>query len=271
MAVPGLRLRTGAIGTDAIAVAVIYRASHVTPIGAPAILDAASFVDPRATGFPRNRPALAQTFSDGASTTFTVAVNHLRAKGCSGASGPDQDQGNGAACFDETRRLAMLELDAWLQTDPTGSGDPDFLVMGDLNAYAMESPITSFLPLGYVDLVAQFRDDAATFVFDGQSGTLDYLLASDSFAAQVDLALEWRINADEVELLDYNDSLQTAGESFFEAKPTGTSLFDGASPARSSDHDPVVAVLPEPGVGPSLAVASLALAAWRKRANARNA
>ena len=29
----------------------------------------------------------------------------------------------------------------WLATDPTGSGDPDFLIMGDLNSYAQEDPI----------------------------------------------------------------------------------------------------------------------------------
>lgn len=29
----------------------------------------------------------------------------------------------------------------WLATDPTGSGDPDVLIMGDLNSYALEDPM----------------------------------------------------------------------------------------------------------------------------------
>ena len=45
------------------------------------------------------------------------------------------------------RRPGQLQPDAtaaaqalvdWLATDPTGSGDPDFLIIGDLNSYAME-------------------------------------------------------------------------------------------------------------------------------------
>ena len=35
-------------------------------------------------------------------------------------------------------RAAAEALVDWLATDPTGSGDPDFLIMGDLNSYAQE-------------------------------------------------------------------------------------------------------------------------------------
>ena len=37
-------------------------------------------------------------------------------------------------------------------TDPTGSGDPDFLVLGDLNAYAQEDPIRAFAAGGYTGI-----------------------------------------------------------------------------------------------------------------------
>ena len=40
-----------------------------------------------------------------------------------------------------TRTLAAQALVDWLATDPTGSGDADFLIMGDLNSYAQEDPI----------------------------------------------------------------------------------------------------------------------------------
>ena len=38
-----------------------------------------------------------------------------------------------------TRPTSLL---AWLATDPTGTGDPDVLMLGDYNSYAMEDPIT---------------------------------------------------------------------------------------------------------------------------------
>ena len=42
---------------------------------------------------------------------------------------------------DGKRVEAARALLAWLQTDPTKSGDPDQLIVGDLNAYAKEDPI----------------------------------------------------------------------------------------------------------------------------------
>jgi LPXTG-motif cell wall-anchored protein len=53
-------------------------------------------------------------------------------------------------------------------------------------------------------------------------------------------ATEWHINADEVNLLDYNDTVLDTGETdYFEAKPTATSLYN-ADAYRSTDHDPVL-------------------------------
>ena len=40
-----------------------------------------------------------------------------------------------------TRELAAQALVDWLATDPTGSGDRDYLIIGDLNSYAKEDPI----------------------------------------------------------------------------------------------------------------------------------
>ncbi len=54
-------IETGAIGTDAIRVALIYKLASVTPVGDYAILD--SSVDSRFID-TKNRPALAQTFVD---------------------------------------------------------------------------------------------------------------------------------------------------------------------------------------------------------------
>ncbi|MCP4594591.1 MAG: endonuclease/exonuclease/phosphatase, partial [bacterium] len=63
------------IGTDEIAVGLIYQPASVTPVGSAAILD--SSFDPRFID-TRNRPALAQTFEEnGTGERFTAAVNHL--------------------------------------------------------------------------------------------------------------------------------------------------------------------------------------------------
>jgi hypothetical protein len=51
---------------------------------------------------------------------------------------------------------------------------------------------------------------------------------------------EWHINADEVPVFDYNNTIDDgAGESSFEAKPTGNPLYE-ANAFRTSDHDPVI-------------------------------
>ncbi len=122
-------LETGAIGTDAIRQAVIYKPATVTPVGAYAVLD--STVDPRFND-EKNRPVLAQTFID--DTTggiFTVAVNHLKSKGSDCDDIGDPDIGDGAGNCNLTRLAAAEALVDWLATDPTGSGDEDFMIIGD--------------------------------------------------------------------------------------------------------------------------------------------
>ncbi|MGB3513812.1 MAG: hypothetical protein WBA93_32315 [Microcoleaceae cyanobacterium] len=45
-----------------------------------------------------------------------------------------------------------------MKTDPTGSADGDFLIIGDLNAYAQEDPVTFLEAEGYTDLIEQYRE-----------------------------------------------------------------------------------------------------------------
>jgi uncharacterized protein len=53
------------------------------------------------------------------------------------------------------------------------------LVLGDMNAYAKEDPITVFEGAGYTNTIADaLGDEAYSFVFQGQSGYLDHALAS---------------------------------------------------------------------------------------------
>jgi predicted extracellular nuclease len=130
---------------------------------------------------------LAQTFEERATgERFTVVVNHLKSKGCSEASGLDTDQGDGQSRYNYTRTQMAETLADWLATDPIGSGDPDFLIIDDLNAYAMEDPIRWLEAAGYTDLAEQYvGTDAYSYVFYGQAGYLDHALASSSMAGQV--------------------------------------------------------------------------------------
>lgn len=211
---------------DAIKVAFIYKPSTVTPVGAAALLDSsfdANFID------TKNRPALAQTFDENSSgARFTAVVNHLKSKGsaCDDVGDPIDPDGQGNC--NGTRTAAATVLAQWLATDPTGSGDPDFLILGDLNAYAMEDPITALKNAGYTDLINQFLGDAAySYTFDGLLGYLDHALANSALLPQVTGVTQWHINTDEPAVINYDENFNPAG-------------YYNADPFRASDHDPVI-------------------------------
>jgi hypothetical protein len=241
-------LNTGIVGSDQITVAIIYKPAVVQPQGTFALLTDAAFTDPNGTGQQRNRPAIAQSFTVVDSSNpdvgevFNVVVNHFKSKGGSDATGADVDQGDGQGQFNDTRTDAASYLvNNWIPSDPTGQGDADWLIIGDLNAYKGESPITAIKAAGYTDLVEQFGGDQAySYVFNGQLGYLDHALASNSLLSQISGVAEWHINADEVPVFDYNNTIDDgAGEASFEAKPTGNPLYEGNA-FRTSDHDPVI-------------------------------
>ncbi len=229
---------TGAIGSDAIRVAFIYKPASVTTVGSYAILD--STVDPRFDD-GKNRPALAQTFIDDTTGgVFTVAVNHLKSKGSDCNDVGDPDLGDGAGNCNITRTLAAQALVDWLAADPTGSGDSDFLIIGDLNSYDKEDPIDA-IKAGpddndgtaddYTDLISLFQgEDAYSYVFDGQLGYLDHALANAGLLDEVTGVTVWHINADEPDLIDYDMSFK---------QPAQDALY-APDAYRSSDHDPVI-------------------------------
>ncbi|MBR0568216.1 ExeM/NucH family extracellular endonuclease [Azoarcus sp. L1K30] len=236
-------IATGVIGGDAIRVGIIYKPARLAPAGVFKIIDAA--VDPR-FDTSRNRPSLAQTFDDrGTGARFTVVVNHLKSKGDSGLategvcadSDPgndiaDCDRGDGQGFWNASRTQAAEALADWLDTDPTGSGDPDFLLLGDFNAYSMEDPVQALESHGYLDLATLFEGPAAySYVFDGQWGALDHAMASPSFVDQITGAAGYRINADEPAVIDYNVEYKSVMQQ--------TELY-APTKARTSDHDPVV-------------------------------
>ncbi|EDM44108.1 extracellular nuclease [unidentified eubacterium SCB49] len=238
---------TGAFGDDEIAMAFIYNTATVTVEGAHAILD--SSVDPRFLD-TKNRPALAQTFKEIATNAkITVIVNHFKSKGSACDDVNDPDLNDGAGNCNITRTEAAAALVDWLATDPTNSEDPDFLIIGDLNSYKKETPITAIIAgaddtVGtsddYTDLLENFSgDDAYSYVFDGQLGYLDYSLASNNLLSQITGTISWNINADEISVLDYNDGIQDAGESSFERESNALPIYE-SNMFRASDHDPIL-------------------------------
>ena len=240
------------LGDDAIAVGLIYKTSTVAlaPGTEPAILNEPAEVF---QGFATNRASLAATFEElSTGGQLTVAINHFKSKGSSGLAGncsadpdapdfdPNCDGGDGQGFWNVRRTEAANALIDWLETRPTGTTDPDNLILGDLNAYAQEDPITAIKAAGYADLIAEFiGPEAYSFVFSAQWGYLDHALANEPLTSQVAGVAEWHINADEVNLLDYNDTVQDSGERSFEAKPSVNELYS-PGPFRASDHDPVI-------------------------------
>ena len=253
------------VGTDAITTGLIYKPDAVSLVGSAilafqetsaattfAIADQlqAEIGSTEVGDFQRNRPALAATFEDADGNEVTIAVNHFKSKGDSGledlaeaaiAAGatqqliddlladPNYDQGDGQGFWNQVRADASAELAAWLQGNPTGATDTsNILVLGDLNAYAKEDPVQTAEAAGYTNLADQFLgDEAYSFVFDGQRGTLDYGLASESILDNITGVAEWHINADEPDLLNYNSRFNNP-------------LFYNDDFYAASDHDPLL-------------------------------
>jgi predicted extracellular nuclease len=222
-------IATGAIGGDAIRVALLYQPASVTPLGGFAVLD--SSVDPLFDD-TLNRPMLVQSFVENATgAVFTVAVNHLKSKGSDCNAVGDPDTGDGSGNCNVTRTKAAQAIVEFLAGDPTGSGDSDVLIIGDLNSYDKEDPIDVLVGAGYADLVFDFLgEDAYSYVFDGQIGYLDYQLASSTLVPQVTGTTVWHINADEPDLIDYDTSFK---------QPAQDAIY-APDAYRSSDHDPVI-------------------------------
>ncbi len=218
-----------ALGNDAIKVGMLYKPAEVTPVGKTAALNTEAFVNGGDTA-PRNRPALAQAFRDNTTGgTFVASANHLKSKGSACA---EPDSGDGQANCNAVRVRSAQLLADWLASDPTGTGDPDVLILGDLNSYAKEDPITTLEAAGYRNLIEKFNgSEAYSYAFDGQWGYLDHALGNAAMTGQVTGVVDWHVNADEPGILDYNTEFKSAGQVDSLYAPTQF---------RISDHDPVL-------------------------------
>ncbi|WP_342118541.1 ExeM/NucH family extracellular endonuclease [Pseudoduganella sp. OTU4001] len=216
-----------ATGTDAIRVAMIYKPGKLALVG-NALSDANAVND---------RPPMAQTFKANNGAKFSLIVNHLKSKRCSGASGANADKGDGQSCFNGDRMAQAQQLvNVFVPQVKAAAGDDDVLLIGDMNSYGMEDPIQIMTAAGFENQLERFVRPVTmphSYVFGGESGYLDHALASTSLSAQVAGATEWNVNADEPEVLDYN----------LEDKNAAALALYNALPYRASDHDPVVIAL----------------------------
>ncbi|WP_205695580.1 ExeM/NucH family extracellular endonuclease [Conexibacter sp. SYSU D00693] len=204
-------------GTDEITVALIYKPGRVQRVGASVAL-----ADPV---FNPGRQPIAQTFASGGER-FTVVANHLKSKGCDGATGADTDQGDGQSCFNATRIRQAQRTQEWVRELQRSTDDEDVLLLGDFNAYGREDPLDVLRANGLEDQLERFLDegDRWSYVFDGGQGALDHAFVTAAVRDQVTGAAVWHINAPESDALAYY----------------GVPDHFRPDAHRASDHDPAV-------------------------------
>ncbi|MDQ2820614.1 MAG: ExeM/NucH family extracellular endonuclease [Pseudomonadota bacterium] len=214
-----------ATGTDAIRVAMIYKPAKLTLVGG-ALSDGDVI---------NNRPPIAATFKAANGGKFSLVVNHLKSKGsCPSSGAGNTDTGDGQGCWNVTRLSQAQRLMTYFIPQVVAtSGDPDVIIVGDMNAYGHEDPIAYYTSNGMVNQLERFirpRTQPYSYVFDGESGYLDHALTTTALSSQVVDAAEWHNNADEPTAIDYN-----IGD-------TTTDYYTNNA-FRASDHDPVVVSL----------------------------
>lgn len=254
---------TAGIIYDQNAVTLLYSEYHVYDEASAEQTYAVASVLADALGiefgdYQRNRPSVAATFQDNATgETFTVVSSHFKSKGDSGlqdiadaaeasiANGegkvtqaeldallndPNFDQGNGQGFWNAARADAAGELSVWISSEYDGSGTDTYLLLGDMNSYAQEDPVQTLREdAGLTDLIEAWigQDEAYSYVYDGQEGTLDQGFADNTLASLVTGVTEWHINADEPSLINYDETYENP--SYYN---------DGVF--SSSDHDPLI-------------------------------
>lgn len=201
--------------SDVITNTIIYRTDKVTPVG-----------DPRKptedAAWGNAREPIAQTFDIGGDNV-TVIANHLKSKG-SGSGAGNVDNGDGQGNSNADRVAQAQSLVAFADSVKQTTGDSDVLLLGDFNAYSKEDPIDVLEQAGYVNLSSRNAAEEYSYIFFGQSGSLDHALASPELAAKVTGFDIWNINADEAYAYQYNASDNLYAPYAY----------------RASDHDPLV-------------------------------
>ena len=197
-------------GDDAITVGMFYRTDRLKTIGPAQTLTG--------TEFTRSRQPQAQLFqqlTDGGKVL--VVVNHLKSKGSCPDSGENSNQKDGQGCWNPMRLASAKKMAAWAKNIATAAGTDNILILGDMNAYRLEQPVSAIRDAGFTELMDGKPGENYSFVYYGQHGTLDYAFSSDALLEDVQQAFIWHVNSP----VPSNIELPQAWSGF-------------------SDHDPVV-------------------------------
>lgn len=200
------------IGEDEITVGLFYDQSTLGLKGRARTLDSEPFRE-------RSRQPLAQAFVDlDSGQSFTVIVNHLKSKGSCPDSGRNADLRDGQGCWNEARTEAAREVARWARQLSDATSQGRVLVVGDMNAYRMEDPVSALIDSGLTDLTAPSGPRPSySYFYGGQAGTLDYAFSSPGLLPFVAAARVININSPWPPNMDLPQPW-----------------------LRSSDHDPVI-------------------------------
>lgn len=85
--------------------------------------------------------------------------------------------------------------------------DDDVLIMGDLNCYAMTSPIQVFKDRGLVDLHRAFHADSSySYLYSNLTSYIDHAICNSSLFRQITGMAAYHINSDEDDRYNYQRS-----------------------------------------------------------------
>ncbi|MBB4738718.1 5'-nucleotidase [Actinoplanes octamycinicus] len=202
---------------DLITTAIIFKPAKVTPKGASRSLS-------DETVWSNAREPIAQTFTAG-SIDFTVVANHLKSKSASTTpTGDNVDAGDGQGPYNGDRKRQAASLVEFVKGVEKDSGTDKVILLGDFNAYTQEDPMQVLYDAGYTDVHTTKAPGKSSYVFGGESGSLDHALTTPALTERVTGVDIWNINSVESYAYQYN----------------GFAPFYSATPYRASDHDPVV-------------------------------
>ena len=203
---------SGGIGDDVITVGLFYRSDVLESLGAPHILEGPPFNH-------LSRQPLAQLFRDRSTgSRFLVVANHFKSKGSCPKSGENTDQRDGQGCWNPARVAAAEAVVEWVVDLAQQAGTDQSIILGDLNSWRQSDPVRTFRQKGFTDLVEHLTGlPQYSYVYRGEAGTLDYVLASEGMLGAASHAVIWHINAVWPQKMELPEPF-----------------------LRSSDHDPVV-------------------------------
>jgi 5'-nucleotidase len=208
---------------DFITAAIIFKPGSVTPSGE------SKTINDETVWFNAREP-IAQTFTAGAEK-FTVIANHMKSKSPSDtATGDNADAGDGQGQFNGDRIRQAHSLITFVDQLKASSGSDDVMILGDFNSYTQEDPMKVFYDADFEDV----SNGEASYVFGGESGSLDHAVATPSLAAKVTGVDVWQINSHESFAFEYD----------------GHPAFYQPNPYRASDHNPKVIGISTQPAGP---------------------